>query len=120
MNKGSICKGKAMSIIFKNLSYRDLKILNIYVPIDYQEQILLWNVIRESLSQACHKILAADSNIIKSTRDKSSLYSCHAPLLEEFSQHHGHKGDPEVTPGTCGTIGERAQVILVYVKAQGH
>ena len=23
-----------------------------------------------------------------------------------------HKGDPGVTPGTCGAIGERAQVIL--------
>ena len=38
---------------------------------------------------------------------------CRAPLLEECPQHHGHKGDPGVTPGTCGTIGERAQVILV-------
>ena len=36
---------------------------------------------------------------------------CRAPLLEECPQHHGHKGDPGVTPGTCGTIGERAQVI---------
>ena len=38
---------------------------------------------------------------------------CRAPLLEECTQHHGHKGDPGVTPGTCGIIGERAQVILV-------
>ena len=38
---------------------------------------------------------------------------CRAPLLEECPQHHGHKADPGVTPGTCGTIGERAQVILV-------
>ena len=38
---------------------------------------------------------------------------CRAPLLEECPQHHGHKGDPGVTPGTCGTIGERTQVILV-------
>ena len=41
---------------------------------------------------------------------------CHAPLLEECPQHHGHKGDPGVTPGTCGAIGERAQVILVWVR----
>ena len=34
-------------------------------------------------------------------------------------QHHGHKGDPGVTPGTCGSIGERAQVILVWVRALG-
>ena len=32
-------------------------------------------------------------------------------------KHHGHKGFPGVTPGTCGAIGERAQVILVWVRA---
>ena len=42
---------------------------------------------------------------------------CRAPLLEECPQHHGHKGDPGVTPGTCGAIGERTQVILVWVRA---
>ena len=46
-------------------------------------------------------------------------HPCRAPLLEECPQHHGHKGDPEVTPGTCGAIGERAQVILVWVRAPG-
>ena len=46
-------------------------------------------------------------------------YQCRAPLLEECPQHHGHKGDPGVTPGTCGAIGERAQVILVWVRAPG-
>ena len=49
----------------------------------------------------------------------SSLCTCRAPLLEECPQHHGHKGDPGVTPGTCGAIGERAQVILVWVRAPG-
>ena len=44
---------------------------------------------------------------------------CRAPLLEECPQHHGHKGDPGVTPETCGAIGERAQVILVWVRAPG-
>ena len=44
---------------------------------------------------------------------------CRAPLLGECPQHHGHKGDPGVTPETCGTIGERAQVILVWVRAPG-
>ena len=51
-----------------------------------------------------------------SRRDRGRLLplcKCRAPLLEECPQHHGHKGDPGVTPGTCGTIGERAQVILV-------
>ena len=42
---------------------------------------------------------------------------CHAPLVEECPQHHGHKRDPGVTSGTCGTISERAQVILVWVRA---
>ena len=45
--------------------------------------------------------------------------SCRATLLEECPQHHGHKGDPGVTPGTCGAIGERAQVILVWMRAPG-
>ena len=35
------------------------------------------------------------------------------PLHEECPKHHGHKGDPGVTHGTCGTIGVRAQVVLV-------
>ena len=34
-------------------------------------------------------------------------------------KHQGHKGDPGVTPGTCGAVGERAQVILVWVRAPG-
>ena len=44
---------------------------------------------------------------------------CRASLFEECSQHHGHKGDPRVMPGTCGAIGERAQVILVWMRAPG-
>ena len=38
----------------------------------------------------------------------------YAPFHKE-----GHKGDPKVTPGTCGAIGERAQVILMRVRAPG-
>ena len=38
---------------------------------------------------------------------------CRARLLEKCLQHHRHKEDPRVMPRTCGTIGERAQVILV-------
>ena len=49
----------------------------------------------------------------------SWVHGYRAPLLEECPQHHGHKGDPGVTPGTCGAIGERAQVILVWVRAPG-
>jgi hypothetical protein len=32
-------------------------------------------------------------------------------------KHQGHKGDPGVTPGTCGAGGGKAQVILVWVRA---
>ena len=42
---------------------------------------------------------------------------CRAPLHKECPQHHGHKEDPGVTPRICGAIGERAQVILVWVRA---
>ena len=34
-------------------------------------------------------------------------------------KHHGNKGDPGVTPGTCGADGENAQVFLMWVKAPG-
>jgi hypothetical protein len=39
---------------------------------------------------------------------------CHAPLQKGCPKHHGHKGDPGVTPGTCGAGGEKVQVILVW------
>ena len=34
--------------------------------------------------------------------------NCRTPLHEECPRHHGHKGDPGVTPRTCNAIGERA------------
>jgi hypothetical protein len=36
--------------------------------------------------------------------------TCRAPLHKECPKHHGHKGDPGVTPETCGTDGEKAQL----------
>ena len=45
---------------------------------------------------------------------------CRTTLLEECPQDHGHRGNPRITPRTCGTIGERAQVILVWVRALRH
>ena len=42
---------------------------------------------------------------------------CHAPLHEECPQHHGYKVDPRMMPEIWGTIGERAQMILVWVRA---
>ena len=35
------------------------------------------------------------------------------PLLHEDPKHHGYKGDPGVTPGSCGAVGEKVQVILM-------
>jgi hypothetical protein len=37
-----------------------------------------------------------------------------AYLFMECLKHHGHKEDLEMTPKTCGAVGERAQVILVW------
>ena len=45
-----------------------------------------------------------------------SIY-CRAPLQAECPKQHEHKEDPRVTPVTCGAIGERAQVILVWMRA---
>jgi hypothetical protein len=44
---------------------------------------------------------------------------CRVPLHKGCSKHHGHKVDPGVTPGTCGADGEKAQVILVWVRTPG-
>jgi hypothetical protein len=44
---------------------------------------------------------------------------CRAPLQKGCPKHQGHKGDPGVTLGTCGAGGEKAQVILVWVRAPG-
>jgi hypothetical protein len=49
----------------------------------------------------------------------NALIDCCAPLYEECPQHHGHKGDPGVTPETFGAIGKRDQVILMWVRAPG-
>jgi hypothetical protein len=42
---------------------------------------------------------------------------CRAPLQMGCPKHHGHKGDPGVTPRTCGADGKKAQVIQVWVRA---
>jgi hypothetical protein len=42
-----------------------------------------------------------------------------APLQKGCPKHHGHKGDPGVTPRTCGASGEKAQMILVWVRTPG-
>ena len=39
------------------------------------------------------------------TWNKVRVGDCRAPLHEDCPKHHGHKGDPGVTLGTCGAIG---------------
>jgi hypothetical protein len=51
--------------------------------------------------------------------DEDLRQLCRAPLHKGCPKHQGHKGDPGVTPGTCGAGGEKAQVILVRVRFPG-
>ena len=43
--------------------------------------------------------------------------NCREPQHAECLQHHGHRGDRGVTSKSCGAIGERAQVILMWVRS---
>ena len=64
--------------------------------------------------------LETSNKKLKSDKDKDhskNYQDFRAPLLEECPQHHGHKRDPKMMPGTRGAIGKRAQVILVWVRA---
>ena len=70
-------------------------------------------VSRELLSAIASRNLF---NLLKGTMRKD----CHAPLFNECPQYHRHKGDARVTPGTCGAIGERALIILVWMRALEH
>ena len=45
--------------------------------------------------------------------------ACRVPLYEECPKYYGHKLDPGVKPGTCDAVGERAQVLLMWVRALG-
>ena len=58
-----------------------------------------------------------DTNKLMMKSINTLCHGCWAFLYEECPKHHGHKGDPGFMPATCGTIGKRAQVILVWVRA---
>ncbi len=45
------------------------------------------------------------------------MHGCFAPLHEECLQHHGHKGDLGVPTETCAAVGERSQLIPMWVGA---
>ena len=55
----------------------------------------------------CHKI--HQIHIVRVHQSRTSSKGC--------PKHPGYKVDPGVTPGTCGANGEKAQVILVWVRA---
>jgi hypothetical protein len=59
------------------------------------------------------------SSIVDEGIDSVWWGECCAPLHKGCLKQQGHKGDPGVTPGTCGAGGEKAQVILVWVRAPG-
>lgn len=44
---------------------------------------------------------------------------CYAPLHEYCTKYHSHNGDPKATPATCGVIGEKTQVMLMWVSVKG-
>ena len=44
------------------------------------------------------------------------FFWCHVLFFEGCLQYHMHKGDTKVTFETCGAIGEKAQVSLVWIK----
>jgi hypothetical protein len=46
-------------------------------------------------------------------------YKLCGPFREKCLKHHGRKGYPGVTPETYGDICEKAQVILMWVRAMG-
>jgi hypothetical protein len=58
----------------------------------------------------------ATSNSLAVIVVKTEQAECRAPLQKGCPKHHGHKGNLAVTPETCGANGEKAQVILVWVR----
>ena len=50
-------------------------------------------------------------------KNKKYISSLSCTSLQECQQHHRHKGDLEVTSEICDAIGEKAQVIIVWVRA---
>jgi hypothetical protein len=53
---------------------------------------------------------------LPSTKNDIQFYP---PFHKQCPKHHEHKEDPGVTPMTCGAGDERAQVILMWVRAPG-
>ena len=41
----------------------------------------------------------------------------YTPLHKEWPKDHWHKSNPGVTPVTCGINGEKAQVMLLWMRA---
>lgn len=60
-----------------------------------------------ALSKALIDCVKTSFNITQSYFSSSITCSTHKERLK----HNGHKGDPRVTPGYCGAIGERAPAL---------
>ena len=103
---------RAMSFAFSDLLHKSMTVfIDDFSTHSLATEHLHW--VRECLIRCRRTGIAVNLDKLYLAVKKGILLGCSAPLLEECPQHHGHKGDPGVTPGTCGTIGERAQVILV-------
>jgi hypothetical protein len=76
----------------------------------------LWGIFLASVQQPIRPLLSKVAAIWFSC---SFFEECRAPLQKGCPKHQGHKGDPGVTPGTCGAGDEKAQVILVWVRTPG-
>ena len=67
-----------------------------------------------SLPEQVQEIVIMSPKLVtKIIKDVFKSQNYHAFLHKERPKHHGHKGDPRVTPGTSLAAAKRAQVILV-------
>ena len=71
------------------------------------------------LKNVSHVIPKSEVELKELIEDLTQIGCVSRTSPKGYPKHHGHKGDPRVTPGTCGAGGERAQMILVWVRAPG-
>ncbi len=66
------------------------------------------NVETSSYYVKAHAILS-DHPFESNSVIENMQFQCRAYLHIECPKHHGHKGNPEMTPRICGAVGERAK-----------
>jgi hypothetical protein len=64
------------------------------------------------------EVLDSQTFINSSTTKFRTFFVAHLSK-RDVQNTMGTRGDPGVTPGTCGAGGEKAQVILLWVRALG-